>query len=273
MNKNELTWVLDKDIKYFAPILNTSRPKLPVWFMQIIWPLIFLAMNAILYTISNNTYPLRKKDMKYLLFGIFTGLTILGFYIFLDFYAPFIYFDGNTQKFFVERINNDLIQLNKTKRQVILSNNIFMSPDEKEMVEFSITTDDLERLKQLHNIKTQDFDDWIRIKEEERKYSKENLVPGPDHLWAHIKTHTERLVVILLTVAFIVASWNRKIYHKLAVWIYGTLLLELIATATWSQYTTTTQRSIWIWANMKTQIVTSCLTVCILFMLYGLAQN
>jgi len=250
MNKNELTWVLDKDIKYFAPILNTSRPNLPVWFMQIIWPLIFLAMNAILYTISNNTYPLRKKDMKY-----------------------FIYFDGNTQKFFIERINNNIIQLNKTKRQVILSNNIFMSPDEKEMVEFSITTDDLERLKQLHNIKTQDFNDWIRIKEEERKYSKENLVPGPDHLWAHIKTHTERLVVILLTVAFIVASWNRKIYHKLAVWIYGTLLLELIATATWSQYTTTTQRSIWIWANMKTQIITSCLTVCILFMLYGLAQN
>ena len=255
MSKKDLTWILDKDIKYFAPILNTSRPNLPTLFMQIIWPVNFLAINGALYLISLKTYPLTKKQTRYLILGIFVGLAILCFYIFLDFYAPFIYFDSNSQKFLMERSNIDVSQLNKSKREVILTNNIFMSKDEKDMVEFSIPTSELEKLKRENSIKTQDFNVWILEKEKIRKYSKENLVPGPDHLWNHIKTHTERLVVILLTVAFIVASWNKKIYHKLAVWIYGTLLLELIATATWSQYTTTTQRSIWVWANMKTQII------------------
>ena len=55
MSKKDLTWILDKDIKYFAPILNTSRPNLPTLFMQIIWPVSFLAINGALYLITRTT--------------------------------------------------------------------------------------------------------------------------------------------------------------------------------------------------------------------------
>ena len=90
--------------------------------------------------------------------------------------------------------------------------------------------------------------------------------------YTEIQQHTERLVVIMLTVAFIVAIWDIKIFDKLSIWIYTTILIELIATATWFHYTSFRQRSEYLYIVKNIQVITSCLGSLVLFLFYGASK-
>ena len=150
---------------------------------------------------------------------------------------------------------------------------IYENEERKTDLSYAIPTALLQKLERENKIKTMDFNKWVIQESIAHKYTNsEELEKNIRDEYSEIEKHTERLVVIMLTVAFIVAIWDIKIFDKLSIWIYTTILIELIVTATWVHYTSFRQRAIYLYIVKNIQVITSCLGSLVLFLFYGASK-
>jgi len=271
-NDLPITWIMDTKIKHSAPMSNYIDSDIPLWVI-FCWPIIFVIIVAILVYKTTKSIRYNNNEKTALKVGVVISVIILFIYSFFDSIAPFIYFDSNSKDFLRETITRDWDQQRYAKK-IITHNNIFMkTKKEKNDLSYAVPTALLQKLERENKIKTMDFNKWAIKQSVAHKYiDSAELKKNVQYEYSEIQQHTERLVVIMLTVAFIVAIWDIKIFDKLSIWIYTTILIELIATATWFHYTSFRQRSEYLYIVKNIQVITSCLGSLVLFLFYGASK-
>ena len=112
----------------------------------------------------------------------------------------------------------------------------------------------------LYKIKGDEWNDEIE------KWGKTDIV------WPMLGAHTKSVVTIMSTFAFVVASWNMKIFHRIFPWITIALGTQLL-TVLWFKYNSFSERNNFIFFKEKIQMLRCNFAIFTLILFMAFSQK
>ena len=149
--------------------------------------------------------------------------------------------------------------------------------EEKKSMGYSISSPYFHKLKREGKLSSIPLEKWlIEINEKDHIYnpkknqsidSLQEMNPG------EMSKGSTRRVVILLTIAFIVAQWDIKIFDKVSLWIYSAIVIEAFISSLYLPYRRMRDTYIWMYVKKRLQTITACIAIVILILFSGAAKR
>ena len=294
----QLIWVYDKKFKYtdfftsLRPTSSLSDPQYLPTFVIYSPIYVYMLISFSLYKYTSNINKYSNAEFISLISGIITGLCILFFFIWFPEINTQIWWDKTIQQMVYwgsetpqstnisskTPLNNNIAgeSVNGDTSFIILENNIFQKTEkEKEEMGYAITRKKLVMLIKKHNIKLIPWYKWVGgqvISTPFNDAGSVGLAGGPSPDWKINAKYSLELGTLLLTLIFILANWNYNIFKRISPWIYCTLLL-LMSNQIWFQMTSVPVRQKYFYLIEKVNLVSSCLTIIIIFLFLSGTQH
>lgn len=296
----QLIWVYDKKFKYtdsftsLPPTSSLSDPQYLPPFVIYSPIYVYMIISFFLYKHTSNINKYSNAEFISLISGIITGLCILFFFIWIPemktqiwwdkTIQQMVYWGGTTQQ--STNISSHVLSNNpvlniagaspRVHSFIIVENNIFQKTEkEKEEIGYAITRKKLIMLIKKHNIKLIPWYKWAEglvISTPFNDAGSIGLPGGPSPDWKINVKYSLELGTLLLTLIFILANWNYNIFKRISPWIYCTLLL-LMSNQIWFQMTSLPVRQKYFYLTEKVNLVSSCLTIIIIFLFLSGTQH
>ena len=266
--KKPFVWIMDKENKYYFSEISVDKNPFRNSQTSLIWVIIYLIITFILYYFTNKKNKYNKYEFKGLIFGIIVSICIFAFYYFIDFYKSFTYLDQK-QKLYLEQPTNNLdITKLSANRLVITENNHYFSDKYNKETDFlGIPREIIEKEIKTNKIKAETIIDWTKKDKKKLVSASEKMEPITDKQFENITLHMSRMISILLTLLFLLASTSKKLFKLYRVWIFTIIAIELSSTIPiWPTMNLQQDRNL-LYIIQKIQIVTSCLAITTLIIL------
>ena len=266
--KKPFVWIMDKENKYYFSEISVDKNPFRNSQTSLIWVIIYLIITFILYYFTNKKNKYTKYEFKGLIFGIIVSICIFAFYYFIDFYKSFTYLDQK-QKLYLEQPTNNLdITKLSANRLVITENNHYFSDKYNKETDFlGIPKEIIEKEIKTNKIKAETIIDWTKKDKKKLVSASKKMEPITDKQFENITLHMSRMISILLTLLFLLASTSKKLFKLYRVWIFTIIAIELSSTIPiWPTMNLQQDRNL-LYIIQKIQIVTSCLAITTLIIL------
>ena len=266
--KKPFVWIMDKENKYYFSEISVDKNPFRNSQTSLIWVIIYLIITFILYYFTNKKNKYNKYEFKGLIFGIIVSICIFAFYYFIDFYKSFTYLDQK-QKLYLEQPTNNLdITKLSANRLVITENNHYFSDKYNKETDFlGIPREIIEKEIKTNKIKAETIIDWTKKDKKKLVSASEKMEPITDKQFENITLHMSRMISILLTLLFLLASTSKKLFKLYRVWIFTIIAIEFSTTIPIWPTTNLQQDRNLLYIIQKIQIVTSCLAITTLIIL------
>ena len=266
--KKPFVWIMDKENKYYFSEISVDKNPFRNSQTSLIWVIIYLIITFILYYFTNKKNKYNKYEFEGLIFGIIVSICIFAFYYFIDFYKSFTYLDQK-QKLYLEQPTNNLdITKLSANRLVITENNHYFSDKYNKETDFlAVPSENIKKDIKNNKIKVETILNWSKKFKEKLRSASEKMKPITDKQFENITLHMSRMISILLTLLFLLASTSKKLFKLYRVWIFTIIAIELSSTIPiWPTMNLQQDRNL-LYIIQKIQIVTSCLAITTLIIL------
>jgi hypothetical protein len=261
--KKPLVWIMDKENKYYFSEISVDKNPFRNRLVSLIWVIIYLIITFILYYFTNKKNKYNKYEFKGLIFSIIISICIFAFYYFIDFYKSFTYLDQKQKLYLEEPANN----LDITNLVITENNHYFSDKYNKETDFLGIPRETIEKEIKTNKIKAETIIDWTKKDKKKLVSASEKMKPITDKQFENITLHTSRMISILLTLLFLLASTSKKLFKLYRVWIFTIIAIEFSTTIPIWPTTNLQQDRNLLYIIQKIQIVTSCLAITTLIIL------
>ena len=266
--KKPFVWIMDKENKYYFSEISVDKNPFRNSQTSLIWVIIYLIITFILYYFTNKKNKYNKYEFKGLIFGIIVSICIFAFYYFIDFYKSFTYLDQKQKLYLEQPTNNlDITKLSANRLVITENNHYFSDKYDKETDFLGIPKEIIEKEIKTNKIKAETIIDWTKKDTKKLVSASKKMEPITDKQFENITLHMSRMISILLTLLFLLASTSKKLFKLYRVWIFTIIAIELSSgIPIWPTMNLQQDRNL-LYIIQKIQIVTSCLAITTLIIL------
>ena len=266
--KKPFVWIMDKENKYYFSEISVDKNPFRNSQTSLIWVIIYLIITFILYYFTNKKNKYNKYEFKGLIFGIIVSICIFAFYYFIDFYKSFTYLDQKQKLYLEQPTNNlDITKLSANRLVITENNHYFSDKYDKETDFLGIPKEIIEKEIKTNKIKAETIIDWTKKDKKKLVSASKKMEPITDKQFENITLHMSRMISILLTLLFLLASTSKKLFKLYRVWIFTIIAIEFSTTIPIWPTTNLQQDRNLLYIIQKIQIVTSCLAITTLIIL------
>ena len=265
-------WLMSKHNKSLNFIVWGLPDRLSPFFLSYIWYLIFILIWGLMFLKYSGQYTSLEKKYS------FCGLIIILIFIYChDFMA-------SQSLLHRSKTGNKIFKLkgNQTQIGAQIGVQYFIIENPKQLKDTNFKAevygfDSQEKAKKFikkHKLKVITYDNYLyRWSTKDGDWDDQiNKWGDLSVIWTMIGRSTKNVVTIMSTFAFVVASWNMKIFHKIFPWIAISIGTQLLTTL-WFKYNSFTERNNFIFYKEKLQMLSCYFAIYTLILFLAFSQK
>ena len=266
-----LVEVMSKDQKYINFILWGIPNDLSKFYVSYIWYIIFISVWGIMFFFNYSRYS--SLEIKYVISGLIICIMGLATHNYITSYNWL--YKATDNKFFHRNKSNSMLNQKTTDKYIVVLN-----PENVKLKNFNentyiFTTNEFEKFKRKYKLQTTTFDNYVSTKSNS-KWNERQLKWGTDEdmgmLWDGYEKNMQYVPTILLTFAFVVASWKIKLFYKIFPWLIVSLIPQLISIF-WFKYGTFKERGLYMFIIERLHMLSCYFAIYTLILFMSFSQK
>jgi len=269
-----LVYVMSKNQKHLSFVVWGIPNNLSNFYVSYIWYIIFFAVVVIMFFYNKNN--ITYKTIYPIIYGLLICTIGLVTHNFIANYNWL--YKSNNNKFFkrngVQNAQLSPYNIDRDKYIVILNPENLKLKNLEELT-YIFTASQFKKFKHKYKLKTLSYDNYF-AKNTDNKWNNQQLKWGTNKdfrvFWNSFSKNTHYVTTILLSFAFVLATWKIKIFYKIFPWIIVSLIPQIISTF-WIKYGNFRERGMYMFVIERLQMLSCYFSIYTLILFMSFSQK
>jgi hypothetical protein len=268
-----LIYVMSKNQKYLSFVVWGIPNNLSNFYVSYIWYIMFFFTLALMF--FYNKYKFTPKTIPHIVYGVLICTIGLTMHNFIANYNWL--YKSNNNKFFKRNIKNSQLSPSDVDgdKYVVVLNPDNLKLKNLEELTYIFTSSQFKKIKHKYKLKTLPYDDYF-AKNTDNKWNNQQLKWGSNKdfriFWHSFSKNTHYVTTILLSFAFVLATWKIKIFYKIFPWIIVSLIPQILSTF-WIKYGNFKERNIYMFVIERLQMLSCYFSIYTLILFMSFSQK
>ena len=287
MDKKNLVWVFSKDNHHLETLFTLPDSGSNNIIMNNMGYTFYILGGFVLvyHEHAYKSFNIYKKSILSVLFLSFVISSLVFFmHYWLHNVSSDMFFDASSLSLFKRTLStgskagesNADTKVDGFTRYIILKDNVKLFKDKQSLntLSYGIPYDKFNDMVKNKEIDAIPFQKWkTMIFEKHKHVTKYNSGSDANRLWSSGLNMAYSNVKIILTVAFIVASWKKSVFLKIKPMLFKCLGLTLISLGMWYPYKNYGERDFWLYYVKQYQLGILMFTLTTVLLILGLTTK